>query len=218
MIYLFEDRIGRKQRFLGDNNSHPLICHKPFDCSSADMIAVYIKNNYYDAKAVLLHKSYTLGKKDFTIENIKNGFKTVLGIPVVLFSGGSNSSIIKEGDVVTAEINSGVMYQNLMLFAYTYQNTGEICIPILVYGEYYRINQLLEMQARMNDFLFDRHETDIIKQSDIRQLNKIMDDITESGLATDIDTLKNWIKDKGETLRVNLLKQAVQKLIKKYRK
>lgn len=217
MIYLFEDREDRKQQFLGDNINHPLICQNSFDCSNVDEIANYIKNNYHDAKVVLLHKSYDLGKKEFTIENIKNGFKTVLGIPVVLFSGGSNSSIIKEGDIVTAEINSGVMYQNLNFFAEIYQKDGVICIPILVYGKYYRINQLLEIQAKMNDFLFDRHVNDTIQQSDIRKLNKILNDIAESSISEGIGILKSWIEKNRETLKIERLQKAVQQLIKKYR-
>ena len=216
MIYLFEDREDRKQQFLGSGTNHLLICHKPFDCSDIAVMKDYIKTNYADAKVILLHKSYKFGNQEFTTEIVKNGFKLALGVPVVLFSGGSNSSLIKEGDTITAEINSGVMYHNLNLFADTYQKTGIICIPILVYGRYYRINQLMEMQARINDYLFDRRVYDTIRHGDIRKLKQILNDVTESSLATDINTLRSWIEEKGEKMRIDQLNQAVQNLIKKY--
>ena len=112
MIYLFEDREERKRQFLGGEFNHSLIQHKPFDCADAKEMVEYIKSNYQDAAAVLLHKSYEFGNKGITLDSVKNGFQNALSIPVVLFSGGSNSNLIREGETITAEINSGVMYRN----------------------------------------------------------------------------------------------------------
>lgn len=218
MIYLFEDRDDRKKQFLGEQSLHPLICQKPFDCSNADGINEYIKNQYQDADVVLLHKSYNFANKRITVEDVSKGFKGVLGIPVVLFSGGSKSSLIKEGDMITAEINSGVMYRNLNLFIELYQQKGEVCIPVLVYGKSYQINQLLEMQARMNVYLFDRKDTDKLESDkDRRKLKQIIRDVSDKSLSADINKLMDWIEEKKEGLQIIQLKQTIHNLIKKYR-
>ena len=221
MIYLFEDRDDRKRQFFGEEELHPLICQKPFDCSCVDDIDDYIVDNFSDAIAVLLHKSYSFVNDRITIDSVKNSFKFLLDIPVVLFSGGSKSSLIKEGDIITAEINSGVMYRNLNLFIESYQQDGKVCIPILVYGKYYQINQLLEMQAKINAYLFGRNENDkdsnIMSEKDKRRIMQILRDVSDDSLATDIEKLKNWINEKDEGLPIPQLLQAVQNLIKKYR-
>ena len=221
MIYLFEDREDRKRQLLGEVELHPLICEKPFDCSSVDEIGNYIIDNYSDAAAVLLHKSYSFVNKGITIDNVKENFKFLLDIPVVLFSGGSISSLIKEGDVITAEINSGVMYRNLNLFIETYQQKGEICIPMLVYGKYFQINQLLGMQAKINAYFFDRNENDkengLLEEKDRRRVKQIIRDVNDRSLRGDIDKLKKWIEEKDDGLQITQIKQTIQNLINNYR-
>lgn len=223
MIYLFEDRDDRKKQLMGDSSLHPLVCQKPFDCFNVEDIGDYIINNFSDAKAVLLHKSYSFANSAITTDSVKKEFAFLLDIPVVLFSGGSKSSLIKEGVIITAEVNSGVMYRNLNLFIESYQREGVICIPMLVYGKHYQINQLLEMQAKLYSLLFDKKDDDILKSNEdrrkIRKIMQIISDVNDSSLSVDIEKLKNWIKDKDDKneLQISLLKQTVQNLIIKYR-
>lgn len=219
MIYLFEDREERKRQFLGGEFNHSLIQHKPFDCADAKEMVEYIKSNYQDAAAVLLHKSYEFGNKGITLDSVKNGFQNALSIPVVLFSGGSNSNLIREGETITAEINSGVMYRNLTCFLDDYQTSGEVCIPLLVYGKNYRLNQLLEMQAKIYSYMFDRKENDEITQTDKRHILKISRAVTDNGLIDDISKLQNWIEERltnNNPITVLLLLNQIQNLINKY--
>lgn len=219
MIYLFEDREERKRQFLGDEFNHSLIQHKPFDCADAKDMVDYIKSNYQDAASVLLHKSYEFGNKGITLDSVKNGFQNALNIPVVLFSGGSNSNLIREGDIITAEINSGVMYRNLTCFLNDYQANGVVCIPLLVYGKNYRLNQLLEMQTKINSYVFDRKESDEITQTDKRQFLKITRAVTDNSLIDDISKLQNWIEKRlanNNPISISLLLGQTQNLINKY--
>lgn len=219
MIYLFEDREERKRQFLGDEFNHLLIQHKPFDCTDVKEIIEYIKSNYLDAAAVLLHKSYEFGNKGLTLDSVKNGFRIALNVPVVLFSGGSNSNLIREGDIITAEINSGVMYRNLNYFLSDYQTNGKVCIPLLVYGWNYRLNQLLEMQTKIYAYIFGRKENDDITPTDKRQILKITRAVTDDGLNNDISKLQNWIEDRfaqNIPISISLLLNQIQNLINKY--
>ena len=155
MIYLFEDREGRKKEFLTDDGQYPMIRHKPFDCASTQRINDYICNNYQDAKVVLLHKSYSFKEgSNITPELVKDSFKQLMNVPVVLFSGGSDSNLIKEGEMITAEINSGVMYGNLRVFHDSFLKTGSPNLSILLYGIDYKRNQLLGMQHKLFIYLF----------------------------------------------------------------
>jgi hypothetical protein len=219
MIYLFEDREERKRQFLGDEFNHSLIRQKPFDCTDAKEIIEYIKSNYQDAVAVLLHKSYEFGNKGITLDSVKNGFQIALNVPVVLFSGGSNSNLIREGEAITAEINSGVMYQNLTCFLNEYQTNGMICIPLLVYGRNYRLNQLLEMQSKMYSYFFDRKDNDEITQTDKRQILKILRAVTDNGIIYDMTKLQKWIEERfanNNPIYISLLLNQIQNLINKY--
>ncbi len=213
MIYLFEDREDRKKQFLGNETLHPMIQQKPFNCPTIDIIDSYIQDNYKDADAILLHKSYQLENKDFTIENIKSGFVSLLKIPVVLFSGGSKSSLIKEKDLITAEINSGVMYRNLNEFITSFQKDGIIRIPILVYGKNYQLNQLLEMQTKICSYMFDRHIDDTLTHTDKRKLLQIINDVETDNLLDDINKLSSWIESNYNTISFEVLNNQVQKLI-----
>ncbi len=222
MIYLFEDRDDRKQQLLGEEGLHALVCQKPFDCSYSEDVGDYILNNFSDAEVVLLHKSYRFANKNVTTDCVKEAFKT-LDIPVVLFSGNSRSSLIKDDAGTTAEINSVVMYRNLNLFMSFYQQTEEVCIPILVYGKYYKINQLLEMQAKLFFLLFDRKDEDVLKPDIdgkiIRKIMQIIGDVNDSSLSADVEKLKKWTNEtiNNDGLQIGRLKQSIQNLIKRYK-
>lgn len=217
MIYLFEDRIGRKEQFLNDSEKYPLLCQKAFSCSSELDIESYIKENYSDAKAVLLHKSYVF-KDNSSIkpELVKAKFQLLIKTPVILFSGGSNSNLIKEKGLITAEINSGVMYKNLPLFHDSYKATGNVNIPMLVYGENYKMNQLLEMQAKINNYLFDRSGSDTLNDSIVEDIKDITSVITDTTTVEYLNKMWNWIDSKmssSGTLRIDTLTSLIQRLI-----
>lgn len=219
MIYLFEDREDRKRQFLGEGFNHSMIQHKPFDCANKNEIVDYVKQNYQDASAVLLHKSYIFENKEYTIDNVISGFKLALNIPVVLFSGGSNSRLIKDGNIITAEINSGIMYKNLTDFLNHYQATNEVCVPILVYGKKYRLNQLLEMQSKIQFYVFDKTYSYVLSPEDNRKINRIILSVTDYTLSNDIKKLQSWLEEwtkVNKPITVSLLLTQIQNLVNKY--
>ena len=217
MIYLLEDRIDRKNQFLDDSDKYPLLCQKAFECSSERDIEIYIKENYSDAQVVLLHKSYVFkDKSSITPELVKEKFQILFKVPVILFSGGSNSNLIKENGLITAEINSGVMYKNLPLFHHTYQESGFVNIPELVYGENYKMNQLLEMQAKINNYFFDRKGSDTLNDSIVEDIKDITDAITDTAIVGYLNKMWEWIDGKissSDTPRIDTLTSLIQRLI-----
>lgn len=216
MIYLFDDRKGRKEMFISDNDAYPLICHKPFECKSAQDLSWYVQKNFQDAKVVLLHKSYIFKENSqITPDSIKKAFQSGLNIPVVLFSGGSNSNLVKEGLLVTAEINSGVMYNNLPLFHDFFAKTGTINLSLLVYGKNYHLNQLLEMQTKIYTYFFDREDCDICTNMDREELMDITDMITDKEVREQIDQILDCIDgDDANGRTVGFIKYQLQKISK----
>lgn len=220
MIYLFEDRIERKNQYVRDNFDNPLIKEKIIDCKKLVELQNYIKTEFTDAKVILLHKSYNFDDKDFTIENFIQSFESLLNIPVILFSGGSRSNLIKKGNIITAEINSGIMYNNLKAFVDTYQNEKKIIIPILVYGENYRINTLLEMQSKINIYFFDKKDIDTLSRSNYdRYINRrLFDTIKDDDeLSEDLNKIDEWVKRNDNIITISTFKSQIQKLINRYR-
>lgn len=219
MIYLFEDRIERKKQYVTDKTfDNPLIKEKIIDCKKLSELQEYIRKEYNDAKVVLLHKSYGLDGKEFTIDDIRQSFKSVLNIPVILFSGGSKSNLINDNGIITADINSGVMYKNLKAFVDAYQKDEKIVIPILVYGDNYRINTLLEMQSKINIYLFDKNDNDILSKSNYdRYISRIFDTVRDDDeLSNDINKIDKWIEGKVN-IKIFIFKDQIQKLINRYR-
>ncbi len=218
MIYLFEDRESRKKELLSDNGTYPLICQKPFDCASSEIIDTFILDNYSDAKVVLLHKSYGFKENsNITPDLVKEKFSKLLNIPVVLFSGGSNSNLVDEGDKISAEINSGVMYRNFRAFHDAYAKTGIPNLAILVFGVDYKRNQLLRMQDKLYRYFFDRNPQDSARLSarDTAKVKQILRDVNDPELIGDIMKLKDLENKEGKWNVVYLMDQ-VQKMINLY--
>lgn len=215
MIILLEDRKERKKQFISNDELFPLIIEKPLDCSNLEKLGGYLKENYSEAKVILLHKSYEFKNHSITPENFKVAARKVLHIPVVLFSGGSNSNLIQEKEFVTAEVNSGVMYRNLHLFHDEYQRTGIPNIPLLIYGVNYRLNQLMEMQAKTNIYFFDRSYSDKLNENDVEELRDITDMVKDEQTKEKIEKMWEWIiKDKGiENVSINTMQTLIQRTI-----
>lgn len=213
MIFLFEDRQERKEQFIKDEH-YPLILEKPIECSNLDELDVFLNENFREAKVFLLHKSYELKNTTITIEKFKTKVESILHIPVVLFSGGSNNNLIQERDFVTAEINSGVMYKNLRLFHDDYQKSGIPNIPLLVYGANYRLNQLMEMQAKVNLYFFNRDYSKNMNGDDVDELLDITDTIKDPEAKDMINKMWNWINSEGvETISINTMQSIIQRMI-----
>lgn len=213
MIFLFEDRKERKEQFIKDEH-YPFILEKPIECSNLDELDVFLKENFREAKVFLLHKSYELRNPTITIEKFKTKAESILHIPVVLFSGGSNNNLIQENGFVTAEINSGVMYKNLRLFHDDYQESGVPNIPMLVYGANYRLNQLMEMQAKVNLYFFNREYSKKMNDGDVDELLDITDTIKDPEAKDMVDRMWDWINSEGiETISINTLQTIIQRMI-----
>lgn len=215
MIFLFEDRKERKDQFISDNELFPLICEKPMDCHDLSELNNYLQDNFKDAKVFLLHKSYEFNSSSITAENFKAVAQTALYIPTILFSGGSNSNLIQEKNFITAEVNSGVMYKNLRLFHDAYQETGIPNIPLLIYGANYRLNQLMEMQAKINYYFFNRSFSDYINENDKEELMDITDTVKDTNAREKIDRMWEWItEEKGvENVTINSVQTLVQRIV-----
>lgn len=213
MILLLEDRKRRKEQFISNNEQFPMICEKPFDCSKIEELESYLLENFQEAKVILLHKSYEFKCQEMTPDNFKKISQKTLQIPVVLFSGGSNSNLIQERNFVTAEVNSGVMYKNLRFFHDEYQETGIVNIPLLVYGTNYRLNQLMEMQAKIILYFFNRNYSHKLNMDDKYELEEITDVVRDEKTRERIERMWNWVEEKGaENVTINSIITLVHRI------
>ena len=111
------------------------------------------------------------------------------------------------------------MYKNLNDFLDDYKENKKVCVPILVYGKKYRLNQLLEMQSKIQFFVFDKQYSDELSPEDNRKINQIFSSVTDNTLSIDIKKLQSWLEEKrkaNKPITVWLLLTVIQNLINKY--
>ncbi len=217
MIYLFEDRKGRKEQYFKDKIDSDICKMAIIDCKK-DNLSDYLSDNFSDSKAIIFHSSYSLSDKDITNEDVKKYF---IGkkIPFIYFSGGLNNNLVIENGATNGNVNSGDMYNNLVYFLKVYKEYRKINVPLLVYGEKYLLNSLLELQAVISLSLFAKPNDQPLTNSDYDEIIDLVDArIKEEELKEDKSKLLEWLgkaKQKLSLDKQTLLSQ-IQKLNDKY--
>ena len=162
MIYLFEDRFQRMERYLPQGiESEKFRCDCVIDCTIQALRAT-IETKFGDAKCVIIHNSYIFPGEGVTPEAIKNAFNAI-GVPVVVFSGDFSANTLRPSNgICNADMRSVSLYDNLTAFVSKYTNEGVISIPYLVFGPDYLLNSLLRFQVITQDILIGYSDMDII--------------------------------------------------------
>ena len=219
-IYLFEDRQSRMNQLLPEIDNYPLLRHSIFQCPANKKLSDYIKENYSDAAAFLMHKSYQFGNDSFTIDLVKNEVVSTFNNPFVIFSGGLNNNIYEEKGIIMADINSGELYKNLPLFHDTYYQSQKINIPLLVYGKNYLKHILLGIQYTINTKLIS-YDKKAILDYDIK--DEIHDEIREiigtdfdSEIKENIRTIDEMLGNSYNNLTAETLLHKLQSIINRY--
>lgn len=217
MIYLFEDRKGRMEQYLKAHLDSDVIKVALIDCAK-DNLSDYLTDNFSDSKAIIFHSSYSFNDKNITNEDVKKYF-IEKKIPFVYFSGGLNNNLVIENGATNGNVNSGDMYNNLEYFLKVYNEYGQINVPLLVYGEKYLLNSLLELQAVISLSLFAKPNDHSLTTSTYDEIIDLVDArIKEEELKEDKSKLLEWLgkaKQKLSLDKKTVLSQ-IQKLNDKY--
>ena len=172
MIYIFEDREPRKVQNLDVVKEHSdVICFAKFDIDTDEDLSNFIIEKFCDADCLIFHKSYTFKDKNVILPMIQS-YMLKNGVKFCVYSGGiEHSSINKDG---VALVNANVMYDNLLHFINYYKDSNEIILEILLWGERYRLNQLMSMQYELFNQYFVSNDLGTIIPSE--ELDEILDD------------------------------------------
>jgi len=217
MIYLFEDRKGRQELYLKEKLDNIVLKTALIDCKKSDLTN-YLTNHFSDAKAILFHSSYSFNDNEITKEDIKKIY-IEKKIPFIYFSGGLNNNIVVENGMSNANLNSGDMYKNLPIFLQEYKNNNKINVSLLIYGEKYLLNSLLELQSILTYYFFKKSNDYILIGNDYEDIIDIIDvRIKEDELKEDKTKLLNWIETEREKQKLNkqTLLSQIQKLTDNY--
>lgn len=217
MIYLFEDRKGRMDQYLEKELDFNHIKVALIDCKKEDLYE-YLNKHFSDSKVVLFHSSYLFNDTTITNEDIKKYFKDKK-VPFVYFSGGLSNSLIIENGITNANVNSGDMYKNLNHFIKKYNSNNKVNIPILVYGEKYLLNSLLELQTVIGLYLFEISNNQILNNNELYEIIDLVDArLKEEELQEDKMKLRKWLDEEivKQKLTKKTLVSQIQKLNDKY--
>ena len=173
MIYIFDDRAQRRK----DNEE---MLRKFSDIVTFDTVKLIpgksadecIFDSIEDVECIIFHKSYALGDEDVTFETIRQLF-TSLGVPIVIFSGGTEGSNKGANEV---NMNADLMYHNLPFFLEKRKENGVINIDTLLWGKHYRLNALLKFQNTLSQKYLINNDPD----ASLDNLDKITRDVKNS--------------------------------------
>lgn len=217
MIYLFEDKEGRKAKYIQGTIDDSVLKSAIMNCSK-DELEAYIDDNFKDADAVLFHVSYVFPKAGLTNDLVKDTF-IKRGVPFVYFSGGSQCSISRNNDIMTADVRSEEMYRNLSDFVNEYKNNASINLPLLVYGKGYLMNSLLKIMELVNAALWKYDRTQSIGTMELMRIKSIITSrMQESELQLEKESLLNFIDSQRVlgTLTPDSIISELQTIIDKY--
>jgi|GEM_PF-2992612 hypothetical protein len=172
MIYIFEDRDSRRILNQDVVTKHSdVICFAKFDIDTDQNLSDFIVNNFCDAVCLIFHKSYTFKDKNVNLPMVQD-YMLKNGVKFCVYSGGIEyGSISKDG---VTQVNSNVMYENLVHFINHYKDSNEVILEILLWGERYRLNQLKTLQYDLfNQFFISNALNEIIPSEDF---DEILDD------------------------------------------
>ena len=169
MIYIFEDRDSR--RILNQdvvNKNFDVICFAKFDIDTDKDLSDYIVDKFCDADCLIFHKSYTFKDKNVNLPMVQ-AYMLKNGVKFCVYSGGiEHGTISKDG---VTHVNANVMYNNLVYFINHYKDSKEVILEILLWGEKYRLNQLMTLQYDLfNQFFISNDLNAIIPSEDFKEI------------------------------------------------
>ena len=94
------------------------------------------------------------------------------GVKFCVYSGGIEHGSISQDGVTL--VNANVMYDNLEHFINSYKDSNEVILEILLWGEKYRLSQLISMQYELFNQYFISNDLDVFIPS--ADLDEILDD------------------------------------------
>lgn len=214
MIYIFEDRDSRRVQNQEVVKEHSdVICFAKFDIDTEEDLSNFIIENFCDADCLIFHKSYTFKDKNVILPMVQS-YMLKNGIKFCVYSGGiEHGSISKDG---VALVNANVMYDNLVHFIRYYKDSNEVILEILLWGERYRLNQLMSMQYELFNQYFISNDLGAIIPSE--ELDEILDDTSskfeECGfdIPPMLDNLKNRTSSLTWNEFLNMLNLEIQKI------
>lgn len=223
MIYIFDDRSERcKSNMPTIEKYSNIIKLSQINIDSSKSLNEYILNTYYDATCIIFHRSYVFKSNEITLNSIKTIVLEELNIPFVCFSGGiEHGNIHNNKDI---EINAEIMYSNLDSFLKHHQTHSDISnfnAEILLWGDNYKLNQLLNIQNIIAEEYFltvniedTIEDLEIVKRKIIRLLEKSFPNIMKSIIKgiEDIQTKQRnirWIDFRG-ILQENINREKIE--------
>jgi hypothetical protein len=217
MIYLFEDRKGRMDQYLHNDLDSKDIEIALLDCQKENLVE-YLSDNFSNSKAIIFHSSYSFNDKNITNEDVKKYFSEKK-IPFVYFSGGLNNNLVIENGITNGNVNSEDMYKNLIHFLKNYNLQQKINVPLLVYGQKYLLNSLLELQIMISLYLFDNPNNYILNIQDFNEIIDLVDArLKEDEVKEDKFKLLDWLNIESKKMKLDKLTllSQIQKLNDKY--
>ena len=171
MIYLFDDRKGRRDLYAKSlNRFSKIIKPEILKLNSEGNFDDSIIENYGDAKLIILHSSYLIKGSKIKSDEIRDYFLKN-GLDVVTFSGGTdNSSIINQERGTLYNINAERMYENLEFFLKDYELNDVLNFELLMWGNQYRLNQLLAFQYKLGSLFINDKLNEPISNHDADDL------------------------------------------------
>mgnify|MGYP001340853998 CR=1 FL=1 len=203
MIYLFEDRKDRMHQYLSKAVTSDNLKEVIFDCPYDMDVNEYINNTFGDARVILFHSSYKLANSSISKEIVKEAF-IKRKVPFIFFSGGLENNYFEVGGVTQAYVNSGDMYKNMDKFIEKVDETGEVAIPILLYGLNYLINDILKSQKLIARY-FSNKKSDYVLNSDDKFIlsRKVIDvSLKSNALSAYKNDFINWLLDSNNIITV----------------
>lgn len=214
MIYIFEDRESRRILNQDIVNKHiDLISFAKFDIDTDQDLNDFIVENFCDAECLIFHKSYTFKDKNVNLPLVQD-YMLKNKVKFCLYSGGIEcGSINKDG---IAQVNANVMYDNLEHFINHYKNSNEVILDILLWGERYRLSQLMSLQYE----LFNQNfmSNDLIATIPSEDFDEILDDTCSKfdeygfNIPQMLYKLKNSTSDLTWNEYFNLLSLGIHKI------
>lgn len=172
MIYIFEDRDSRRVQNQDIVKEHSdVICFAKFDIDTDQDLSDFIVENFYDAECLIFHKSYTFKDKNVNLPLVQS-YMLKNSVKFCIYSGGIEHGSISQDGV--ALVNANVMYNNLEYFINSYKDSNEVILEILLWGERYRLSQLMSMQYELFNQYFLLNDLDAIIP--FEDLDEILDD------------------------------------------
>lgn len=219
MIYIFDDRARRRELYSKTLNRYSALI-KPdilnlIDTGNFDESLI---EKYGDAYLIILHTSYRIKGGEIKSEEIRDYFLRN-GLHVVTFSGGAEMNDVSHKEKGTLyNMNAERMYGNLEIFLKDYELKGEPNIELLLWGEQYRLNQLLSFQWILGiQFININLDEPITEDEADNLIDLIENELASEGLTDFKDRIETYIETGlSESITHYQLLDFVSHLIREY--